>query len=316
MPLDFTLRDNRDLFATPAWARVLATLDATPIYVWHARRDLATVMPVFRRLGLRIGFLGFPVAGSDFDAMPANDVLACAKGIAWATRLDMVRITQSLRRHCGPLAVAARPESWIENLQHWQLAEHKRLRKDLAFARRSTPELEWDERGFNAKACFNLYASTVTRHGAQQKYTPAYFAALGELARESPSLAFFTVVDGKLVRGFAVVALHGRVAYYLHGAVDAMCRRQGLGDLLLEKLVAYAQRVGAARFSLMASPWEQAGLLKFKQKWADTRGFSVTYDVGCSVPGRCAELASRWQLRHDRRQAARYEAQIETKVRT
>lgn len=304
---------ERNLFATPVWARVLTTLDATPVFAWHARRELGIVVPVFRRLGLRIGFIGFPIAGPDFDAMPWCDLRACATGVASAVRLDMVRITQSLRQHSDTRAVAARSETWIDDLQHWRLADHKRLRKDLAFACRSAPELEWEDRGFDAKACFDLYAMTVTRHGAQQKYTAAYFAALQVAARESPSLRFFTAVDGKVVRGFAVVALHGGVAYYLHGAVDTVCRRQGIGDMLLEKLIGYAQRAGAVRFTLMASPWEQTGLLQFKRKWADTSGLSVTYDVGCSLPGRCAVLASRWQLRHDRHQAA-YHAQLETQA--
>lgn len=312
---DSSLWAERNLFATPVWARVLTTLDATPVFVWHARRELGIVVPVFRRLGLRIGFIGFPIAGPDFDAMPWDDLRACARGVASAVRLDIVRMTQSLRHRNDTRAVAARSEAWIDDLQHWRLADHKRLRKDLAFAYRSVHEMEWNDRGLDAKACFDLYATTVTRHGAQQKYTPAYFAALQAAARESPSLRFFTAVDGSGgVRGFAVVALHGGVAYYLHGAVDAACRRQGLGDMLLEKLIAYALQAGAVRFTLMASPWEQAGLLQFKRKWADTRGLSVTYDVGCSLAGRCAVLASRWQLRHDRYQAAYHETQLETEA--
>lgn len=315
MPADSSLWMGRDLFATPVWARVLTTLGAAPMFAWHARRELGVVVPVFHRLGLRIGFIGFPIAGPKFDAMPWHELRACATGVALAVHLDMVRMTQSLRQQNDTRAVAARSEAWIDDLQQWRLGDHKRLRKDLAFARRSAPELEWNDRGVDAKGCFDLYATTVARHGAQQKYTPAYFAALQQAARESPSLRFFTAVDGKVVRGFAVVALHGGVAYYLHGAVDAVYRRQGLGDMLLEKLIAYAQRAGAVRFTLMASPWDQAGLLQFKRKWADASGFSVTYDVGFSLPGRCAVLASRWQLRHDRRQAAYHEGHHDTQAR-
>lgn len=294
------------LFATAAWAGVLTKLGAEPVFAWHAQRALGVVVPVFRRLGLRIGFLGFPVVGGDFDSMKGGELALCAAGIASAAQLDLVRTTQSLRLRTDKRAVAARPEVWIDNLQNWNLATHKRLRKDLAFAHRAAPAITLVERDFDVNTCFDLYSSTVARHAGEQRYEPAYFAALHSLALESPLVGFFAAIEGSVVRGFAIVALNGGLAHYLHGAVDSSGRHRGTSDLLLEKLLVYGRQAGATQFTFMASPWEQPGLLHYKQKWADSAGLSVTFDLGCSLLGRCAALATSWQRRHDRLNAASY----------
>lgn len=302
------------LFAMEAWAQVLRALGAEPVFAWHPLRGLGAVVPVFRRFGLRVGFLGFPVAGEDFDTVDGGDLMRCAAGIALAARLDYVRTTQSLRKRTDVQAIAGRPEVWIENLKNWRLADHKRLRKDLSFARRSAPTLELVQSGFDPNACFQLYASTVVRRGGQQRYGSEYFEALQSLATESSLLGFFASVEAGVVRGFAVVAMHGGLAYYLHGAVDEAGRRQGVSDMLLEQLLNYAHTAGATRFTFMSSPWEQQGLLLFKRKWADTAGLSVTYDHAGSLLGCCAVLASRWQHRYDRHRAALHETQCETSL--
>jgi len=299
------------VFATAAWGTVVRTLGAEAQFAWHAARGIGAVVPIFRRLGLRVGFLGFPVAGVDFDALDGHELARCAAGIAAAARLDVVRTTQSMRMQIEGTAISGRPEVWIEDLQHWQLDAHKRLRKDLAFAYRSAPALELVQRGFDAFACFELYLATVMRHRGQQRYAAAYFAALQALAQKSDLLGFFAALEGMTLKGFAVVALHGGVAHYLHGAVDAAGRRQGVSDVLLERLVAFGRDAGATCFNLMASPWEQPGLQQFKQKWGDTAGLSVTFDHAGSLAGRGAVLASRWQRRHDWRQAASFVARRE-----
>ena len=306
--LDAWAQRGRCLFATGAWADVVRSLGAEALFAWHAARGLGAMVPVFRRFGLRIGFLGFPVAGADFDALDSDALARCAAGVAAAARLDVVRATQSMRTQIERAAISGRREVWIADLPHWQLDAHKRLRKDLAFVRRSAPTLVLLSGNFDANACFELYLATVSRHGGQQRYDAAYFAALRALAQESDLLGFFVAVEGSSVKGFAVVALHGGVAYYLHGAVDAVGRRHGVNDALLARLVAFSRDAGATRFTLMASPWGQPGLQEFKQKWGDTTGLSVTSDHAGSLLGQGAVLVSRWQRRHDWRQAASFVA--------
>lgn len=288
------------LFATTAWAKVLATLGAEPLHAWHPGRGVGVVVPVFRRFGFRIGFLGLPWAGAEFDAMPAGALAQCAAGIAATARLAFVRVTQGMQMQLDSRAAGVRPEAWIADLPSWRLTDHKRLRKDLAFARRATREMELVDRGFDAEVCHALYAATVARNSGTARYGSGYFVALAALAIDDPLLAFFVAKEGSRIRGFAVVALHGKVANYLHGAVDAEGRRQGVSDLLLERLVSFARDARMQRFTLMASPWTQPGLLRFKEKWADRKGLSVTYDYGYGLLGTCAARASRWRSRKDR----------------
>jgi GNAT superfamily N-acetyltransferase len=110
-------------------------------------------------------------------------------------------------------------------------------------------------------------------------------------------------VDGSL-RGFAVLAIDRDVGYYLHGASDARGKREGVADLLLESLVTTARTQGARSLSLMASPWEQRGLIRFKQKWGDTTGLCVTNDVATGPIGMAARAVSWWMGRGDRQSAA------------
>lgn len=95
----------------------------------------------------------------------------------------------------------------------------------------------------------------------------------------------------------------GRTGYYLHSAANAQARRAGTTDLLLEALVSSAKAAGCCRMSLMATPWDHRGLARFKSKWSDSQGLSVTYDLPGSTLGRLAVSLLRWQSRGDRRAA-------------
>lgn len=296
------------LFATSDWARVLAALPAEPLFAWHSRQGIGTVVPVFRRFGRRIGFLGLPAAGEDFDSMDGHTLTMCMAGITSAANLDFIRTTQYMRARFDPQATGVRPEVWIDDLKNWDMSDRKRLRKDLAFARRAAHEVELVEHDFDANACHGMYVATVARNHGKERYGPNYFAALKSLATNSPCLRFFVARDGSRIRGFAVVAIHGTIANYLHGAADAEGRRQGVGDLLLERLVACGREAGATRFTFMPSPWTQPGLTQYKKKWGDSLGLAVTFDHGYGLFGRCAKVVSRWQCRHDRRAVAAYVA--------
>jgi hypothetical protein len=291
------------LFATPGWGTVAGALASQSLFLWSSEYGLGAVVPVFRRLGMRIGFLGFPVAGGDFDSMNGSEVIAYARSVAAAAKLDVVRVAQSQCAVGDVRATSVRPEVWIDNLQGWRVDGRKRLIKDLAFARRSAPDVELVDQDFDVAACFDLYRSIVSRHGGRARYNLEYFRALHSLAATSPLLDFVAAVSNGQVRGFAVRAVHGGVAHYLHGAADREGRRQGVSDLLLETLLERSRMDGCARFTFMASPWDQPGLLRYKQKWAEDSGVACVYDVSGSLSGRCAVLASSWQGRHDRRSA-------------
>lgn len=292
------------LFATAGWAAVLRALDAEPRFAWSPAPGLGIVVPVFRRATARVGFLGFPLAGAAFDSWGASDLRAAALALARDARLDVVRVNRSFASAFDPDATSARPEVWIKQLQAFTTTEHKRLRKDLALARRSQGETRLTDRCSDPGRCFELYAETVREKRGTLRYGRAYFEALRSLADASERLRWWSVIEpeGNL-RAFAVLALDGPVGYYLHGGVDAAGRRQGLSDRLLERLVDDAREAGCGRFNLLASPWEQPNLVRFKKKWGRDGGLSLTYDVPNGPKGRAVAAAARWQARADRRRA-------------
>ncbi|KFN51264.1 GNAT family N-acetyltransferase [Arenimonas composti] len=291
-------------FAEPGWTRALAAIGAQPLFAWSATLESGVLVACMRRGPFRLGICGHPVAGPRWDAMSDTEAKTQAESLCAAAKLDLLRLNRSMLTSVDNRASGARMEFWIDDLAEWRDDASRRRRKDLAFARRATAGRAQLSEGLDPSAAFALYAATVDRHAGNRRYTPAYFVALQDLARESAALRCLSVTDaGGGLLGFAVLAFHGRVAYYLHGGASPEGRRAGVSDLLLEAMLVATRDSGCRRFSLMASPWDQPGLSAFKEKWSDRRGFAVTHDLAASVVGRLACGWLRHKGRGDRRLA-------------
>lgn len=286
---------NDNGFASREWAHVVEGIGCKVALAWHAELGVGVVAPVFTRGPLRIAFLGFPVAGAAFDGLPLS-VLADEQRLLGETLgCSLVRTAC-----CGVREPAEygtlQPETWIEDLAAWPKrgSKARRIEKDLAFALRSTEDLEVFEGLSDADAAHALYRTTVLKHGGRVRYTLEYFRRLQSLCASGLSFRAISFCDrqGRTV-GFGVAARHGVTGYYLHGAVGAEGRSKGVGDLILSGLIERAREDGASRFSLMASPPDQAGLIQYKRKWGDCEGYTRTLDVGRGIVG--ASIA--WFLR-------------------
>jgi hypothetical protein len=154
----------------------------------------------------------------------------------------------------------------------------------------------------DADVCYRLYAAAIRSRRGNLRYSLDYFRSIVRVAETTSLLRHLTAVDADgNIRGFAVLAIHGPCAYYLHGAADDKGKREGVTDLLLEAMM--QQAGGCVRFNLMASPWDQPGLSRFKRKWSDRRGLAVTTDFAGSVLGKTARSVLRWRSRHEREAA-------------
>lgn len=295
---------ERALFAHPAWGEVLSALGARTRFAWSRSRQLGALLGEFKFGPLRIGVLGQPVAGSGWDSMPLAELEDACRTLASLAGVHSLRINRSMQATADETVTSGRPEAWIHDLATWGAADTKRLRKDLAFAQRANPSVQVVERLVDAKACHALYAATIDARGGQLRYGVPYFNALSKLADTADALRGFTALDGDGgTRGFGVLAFHAGVAYYLHGGADAKGKREGVTDLLMQAMVAAAARCGCKQLSLMASPWEQPGLHRFKRKWSDCEGLATTHDFAVGALGHAARLALRWRSRSDRRAA-------------
>lgn len=297
-------QESGSLFAMPVWSNALVALGAEPMFAWNPGYGVGALIAHFRRGPLHIGVLGIPVAGEYWDKMDPAGFAYNVMHIGKLARLDLLRVSRSMAQHNDSGAISARPEVWIDDFLQWKPAMSKRLRKDLAFAHRSNPRLAIVDHCADPIACFQLYAATISQRGGRLRYTERYYKNLTGIAKRTDRLRIFSAFDAdQSMRGFAVLALHGSVGYYLHSGVDAKGKREGVTDLLLEAIVIAAREAGCTRLTLMASPWEQPGLVRFKRKWGNRQGLSSSYDFAFGVVGRCGRLLSGWMARSDRHEA-------------
>ena len=133
------------------------------------------------------------------------------------------------------------------------------------------------------------------------RYPARYFLALEHIASQNPWLKTYAALDSEgLVKAFSVMLIDDGIGWYLHGATETGPQRSnGIADLLIDQMVSDADANECRKFSLMASPWDQSGLSRFKGKWADHNGLCVTHDFASSFAGAAVRQVLRWQSRGD-----------------
>lgn len=292
---DPSIESNQGYFASPQWSHVLEGLGCRVVPVRHLELGVQVAVPIFRRGPLRMGFLGFPVAGPAFDRMAPELFKHDAASLARTLDLHIVRGTRCSLETAEPGHCL--PEIWTDDLADWPGKLGRRLSKDLAFARRACEGIRIASGGGEPGAWHALYAATIRAQGGKLRYTEEYFRRLAAAADVGGGLRAFQAGDQEgRVLGFAVLAVDQGAGFYLHGSVHESARRLGLSDLLLWELIHHAKDQGVRRFSMMASPAAQDGLIRFKRKWASHQGYSVTQDVARGWLGKCA-LALHGRLR-------------------
>jgi ribosomal protein S18 acetylase RimI-like enzyme len=281
---------NGRFFSSRAWADVIAGLGCDSTQAWNESRGFGVLVPVFRRVGLRVGFLGFPVFR---DGQWLDDDAAVA--LANQLRLDILRINHASPGTSNGHAGLRQPDAWICDLRSWTETSEKRRARDVAFAKRATQDLDFAAAEVDPGQMHRLYAETVRGHGGKLRYTEEYFRRLVAASGPDQPLQVFHghAASGELL-GFAVLAADGDTGHYLHAAIALQARSLGLSDRLLSHLLAAAKQRGLRQFNLMASPREQVGLLKFKRKWADSESEVITRDLGASLAGRAAVQCLAW----------------------
>ncbi len=301
--------ESSELFSDPQWSPVLQALGASTKFAWSPTLGFPVQLAIFRRVGIPIGYLGFPIAGERFDGLDDEEIDDIVSKIQAIERLPLLRVVRSRRGKVKQVDTAAFPEAIIEGLKGWS-PDTKRLRKDLAFAQRSAANLEIRAACVDPKVCHELYIDTVKSHHGKARYTPAYFHKLCHLAEHDHRLRFYTAVDlEERVCGFSTVVQNGVTAYYLHGAVSGHYRRTGIGDRLVQRMIQGASDMGCQRLSMMASPWDQPGLHTYKMKWCGDQRLVTTTDYACGLAGRVVRMVARSSTRDARQQAQNWNAQ-------
>lgn len=282
-----------DFFSSVHWAEALSSLGARCWYGTGSRQRERLF--VFRRGPLRVGFPGFPVTPLDFEGLSAG----------LPERIDLLRANHSCLDAVAGRGIAGRsmllPESVIPVLSEWPQRNARKLAKDRSYSRRQQVRLQPAEPD-DAAGIFDIYRSTVSRHGGALRYSLGYFQRLLAIGGTFPSVcmrvAKSTVDDG--LAGFCIATRDRGRGYYLHGGVDMRFRSLGVSDLLLDEAIAWSRGAGCTEFTMMASPPEQSGLVSFKRKWSERDDYWTTIDTGLTLAGKL--LVGAMGLRQGRRQ--------------
>ena len=269
------LRRSGALFADPAWAEPVArALGSRVAYGFNAKRGEGVAAHLFGRLGVTVAFAGLPISPAWLAYAGAREL-----GVPGASlvRFNFSCLTANVAAARGARAVE-QPESVIADLGAWPVRGARKIKKDRAFALRSGLRLD-DLAASHAPEVDALYRATVTRHRGRLRYGVEYFRTVIGLAGTNPRVAARGAFDeAGHVAGFAIFALDGTVAHYLHGGVAIEARARGASDLLLGDALDGMIARGARSATLLPSPPQQSGLLAFKRKWAEADGTWLTLD--------------------------------------
>ncbi|HKE49384.1 MAG TPA: GNAT family N-acetyltransferase [Rhodanobacteraceae bacterium] len=288
------LQRSGAVFADPAWADPVArSLGSRVLYGFHAKRGEGVAVHLFRRLGVTVAFAGLPITPKWLADASVRELEIPG---AELVRYNFSTLAANVAASCDERAVE-QPESVIPDLGAWPVRGARKIRKDRAFAQRSGLRLD-DLDASHAPDVDALYRATVTRHRGRLRYGVDYFRTIIGLAATNPRVAARGAFDeAGRVGGFAIFALDGTIAHYLHGGVAIEARARGASDLLLGDALDGMIARGAHSATLLPSPATQAGLLAFKRKWAEADGTWLTIDrpqgfVGTAI-GKALALSAR-----------------------
>lgn len=89
--------------------------------------------------------------------------------------------------------------------------------------------------------------------------------ALKSFLQRNPGLSFSAIEDGELI-GTCLCGTDGRRGYLYHLAVDARCRKRGIGSELVERTLGALRRQGIHKCHIMVYAVNQTGLAFWQQE--------------------------------------------------
>lgn len=285
LPPDWEARCHASaaLFHSAGWQTVLADgLGCRSLYASTSAGSDGTVFNVFPAGPFRIGYGAYPVGGTLMGGAISNAMLSVVDWRDGPVSLDLLRIPVSGFGTQGDLSLdsADVPETAIMNLGAWRpdvlpAAVRRNLRRSASCGL----VLDVARSEDIASDIYRLYAATIRRHDGSRRYGLAYFKALLRLAACDHRISVMVARDGEQVAGFLIVALHGQVAFYLHGAMDPACSNKRPSEALFSAAISWSQAQGAECFNMMSSPPGQPSLVRFKEKWGGITRIHRTHQM-------------------------------------
>lgn len=277
-----------NLFDSAAWAAAIACLGARCWLGIDRDKNRRITLFVWQKGPVRVGYLGFPISPAwlltDWD-WQSRDSMPLPE------RIDLLRwnfSTIGTSVVASPLGIS-QPESTIPDLSAWPLRNQRKIRKDLALGVRHGVTL-CNATIEDVATLFSIYEQTISRHRGRLRYNLDYFKTLTLISAGCEDVQVRLARDQQKTIGFCITVRQADRGYYLHAGVAEGCRHLGAADLLANDAIRWAISKNCKSFSMMASPQDQPGLHKFKQKWSEVDGQWTTISIPHGVLGRLTKL--------------------------
>lgn len=280
---------NASLFHSPEWLKVLNRgFKAQSFYGWDDQNEIGLAVSIFRKSLFRIGFVGFPVGGTISSANWNDTLISKMRSASYPISPHVFRL--SVSPFSGEISLPKDTERvWetaIVDLQNWHLEDlTNSIRRNIYKAKGHNLKISEAKTPAEANIIYKIYTSTVQRHGGMTRYTRSYFQALVELAQANPRIRCFIASDQSEVAAFLVAGLNQKAAYYLHGGLNMSLQSKRPSDLLFGHAIQWAKDNGMTLFNFMASPTNQLGLVRYKEKWGGETRHQHTFNIPISPIG-------------------------------
>lgn len=274
-------KKGSSLFHSAEWLSLLErSFGCSSLYFLRDDHQHAAAISQFRAGPFRIGYLGFPVGGMVGGGTLTAEFLAqlrTADSMPVAVRIPASGFGSLIGLD---LPYDATIETAIVDLQSWELAKiNKNRRRDVNRSLRSGLDLVDATNAEDGSRIFELYRSTLERNDGSLRYTAGYFSELIKLSQQDSRLRVLLAKQDDTIAAFTVVALHGKVACYLHGAFDWAMREHLPSAMLLNEAIEWSKAQGCEAFNLMSSPKGQDSLVKYKERWGAESREHRTYTL-------------------------------------
>lgn len=269
-------RQHNALMQSTEWQSVLeSAFNCKAVYCWNTDTNSGLTITVFRIGPFRIGYLGFPTGNSPEIHTVTMDTIneLCAGRTKLLPHCLRIPVSAFTNNSVLEFPCQSQPETGILDLQDWAISSvSKNLRRDLKKVHRAGFHVYKTETPSDGQALFNIYQTTVKRHGGSLRYNANYFSSLIALSLHNPNILCLNAHTDGRIAGFLVACVHMGLAYYLHGGTTPKFRRYSPSDLLVYQAIEWSKERGAHQFNLMTSPRSQRSLVRYKEKWgAETR---------------------------------------------
>lgn len=276
--------EQGNLFSSLEWQTMLAkSFSTTTLYGWNAQNETGITITVFKAGPFRIGYVGFPVGGILGKQPIDGEMIAVLRKTHFPNALHLLRLPASAFHNTVKIDLESvtTPETAIVNLQTWELSKIPKI-KNRNVRKANRAGLKVIDASLNSSTgdiLYDLYRNTVQRNYGNLRYNLKYFKMLVELSGAQQKLrCILALIDGSIA-GFIVVALHGKTAYYLHGAMDFSLKKYAASDRLMYEAIVWAKENEMTCFNLMASPIDQPFLIRYKEKWGGITKDQKVYEM-------------------------------------